>query len=214
MPPRARATAADPTAPALKTTPAERILAAAAELFFRQGFKGTSVRDITTAAGLTPGALYNHFPSKEDVLFTLVTRATDEGEQLLNDAVAEAKADPVSQLRALAYSSALYHTRHRPAAMIATFEYVHLPESQRALIVERRRGLRSRLERTLENGVREGVFELPEVEARGDAAKLTATAIVNLVLRSTEFFGPYPPFKDEDLAAFHADLVLRMVRAG
>ncbi|MFD9943889.1 TetR/AcrR family transcriptional regulator [Nonomuraea sp. NPDC059023] len=207
MPPRSRATVATPA----KKPPAERILAAAEELFFTQGFKGTSVRDITAASGLTPAALYNHFPSKEEVLFTLVSRATDEGERMLNDAVAAAAADPESQLRALAYASALFHARHRASAMIATFEYVHLPEAQRAVIVERRRGLRTRLERTLEHGVRSGVFELPAM--RGDATKLTATAIVNLVLRATEFFGPFPAVKDEELAGLHADLACRMVLA-
>ena len=51
-------------------TTRERILAAAVELFGRQGYHGTSVGEIETAAGLVPrsGGLYKHFPSKAALL--------------------------------------------------------------------------------------------------------------------------------------------------
>jgi TetR/AcrR family transcriptional regulator len=41
-----------------------RILDAAEELFARRGLRGTRVREIAETAGLSPGALYVHFPSK------------------------------------------------------------------------------------------------------------------------------------------------------
>ena len=42
-----------------------RIMDAAERLFARQGYPGTSLRDIAAAAGLREPGLYNHFPSKE-----------------------------------------------------------------------------------------------------------------------------------------------------
>src|ERR1700757_3173474 len=48
-----------------------RIIAAASELFARNGFEGTSIRDIAAASGVLSGSLYYHFPSKEDLLFTV-----------------------------------------------------------------------------------------------------------------------------------------------
>ncbi len=39
----------------------------ARKLFAERGFAGTSIEDIATAAGVTRGALYHHFPSKEAV---------------------------------------------------------------------------------------------------------------------------------------------------
>lgn len=48
-----------------------RIIAVASELFAHQGFEGTSIRDIATASGVLSGSLYYHFPSKEDLLFTV-----------------------------------------------------------------------------------------------------------------------------------------------
>jgi AcrR family transcriptional regulator len=45
-----------------------RILAAAVELFSRQGYAGTSIRDIAEVLGMTKASLYYHFSSKEEIL--------------------------------------------------------------------------------------------------------------------------------------------------
>ncbi len=45
-----------------------RILREAVRLFSERGYHGTSVDDITEAAGITKGAFYWHFKSKEDLL--------------------------------------------------------------------------------------------------------------------------------------------------
>jgi len=43
----------------------EQIIDAAVQVLHRQGFNGTGVQDITDAAGVPKGSLYNHFESKE-----------------------------------------------------------------------------------------------------------------------------------------------------
>jgi AcrR family transcriptional regulator len=43
------------------------IIAAAHELFVRQGYHGTSMRQIAAQAGIALGGIYNHFPAKEDI---------------------------------------------------------------------------------------------------------------------------------------------------
>ena len=50
----------------------ERILTHSVRLFLEKGYHGTSVDDITKAAGLTKGALYWHFKSKENVLKRII----------------------------------------------------------------------------------------------------------------------------------------------
>lgn len=47
------------------------ILQAAYQLFLERGFHGTSMRQISQAAGIALGGIYNHFSSKEDI-FTAV----------------------------------------------------------------------------------------------------------------------------------------------
>lgn len=50
----------------------EAILKAAAALFRRQGFHGTSIREIAEKAGVSLGNIYNHFPTKEQLFATLL----------------------------------------------------------------------------------------------------------------------------------------------
>ncbi len=53
----------------------ERILREAARLFRERGFDGAGVADIMKAAGLTHGAFYAHFPSKDALQAEAVERA-------------------------------------------------------------------------------------------------------------------------------------------
>jgi AcrR family transcriptional regulator len=48
------------------------VLDAALKLFSTQGFRGTSVREIADAAGVSTGNLYHHFPDKESIFRTLL----------------------------------------------------------------------------------------------------------------------------------------------
>jgi AcrR family transcriptional regulator len=45
----------------------QEIVAAAHQLFLKQGFHGTSMRAIAQAADLAVGGIYNHFPNKEAI---------------------------------------------------------------------------------------------------------------------------------------------------
>jgi len=51
---------------------ANRILNQATRIFLEKGYHGTSIDNITQAAGLTKGALYWHFRSKEDLLKRII----------------------------------------------------------------------------------------------------------------------------------------------
>jgi AcrR family transcriptional regulator len=53
----------------------ERIVGAAVKLFARQGWDGTTTRDLAMAAGIATGTLFNYFQSKEAVAATLVAEA-------------------------------------------------------------------------------------------------------------------------------------------
>lgn len=48
------------------------ILQSALLLFSKQGYRGTSIREIATEAGLSTGNVYHHFPDKEALFKTLL----------------------------------------------------------------------------------------------------------------------------------------------
>src|SRR5512141_754038 len=47
---------------------------AALRVFTRQGFHGTSVREIANEAGVSLGNIYNYYKTKEEIFVSLVTR--------------------------------------------------------------------------------------------------------------------------------------------
>src|SRR2546423_826806 len=55
-----------------------RILSAALDLFRRQGFDRTTMREIASAAGVALGAAYYYFASKEALVMAFYERASDE----------------------------------------------------------------------------------------------------------------------------------------
>ena len=59
----------------------EKILAAASELFAKDGYNGVSVRAIARAVGITEGSIYNHFVSKEEIMDEILTRHEQELER-------------------------------------------------------------------------------------------------------------------------------------
>ena len=63
---------AEVTVDARRTDTRARILETAAGLFAERGYAGTSMRDLAEKLGVTPAALYYHFPSKGDILQELV----------------------------------------------------------------------------------------------------------------------------------------------
>lgn len=75
------------------------MLAAGTVEFVERGFSSVSVTDIAKRAGMTPAAVYYHFPTKEDVLLALVGRTGDAIAELCAEAVeADAAPDAVTAL--------------------------------------------------------------------------------------------------------------------
>lgn len=57
----------------------QHILEAAGRCFGRQGFHKTTMHDICAEASISPGALYNYFPSKEEIIEAMVAERRRRG---------------------------------------------------------------------------------------------------------------------------------------
>ena len=83
LPSAATTTTSTSTKTETKADTRERILNVALDLFTRQGFDGTSLRQIAESLGLTKAALYYHFESKDDILLALHMRLHEFGREAL-----------------------------------------------------------------------------------------------------------------------------------
>ncbi|MCS7172898.1 MAG: TetR/AcrR family transcriptional regulator [Armatimonadetes bacterium] len=68
-----------------------RILEAARRVFARKGYHGTLMEDVAREAGLSKGALYFHFSSKEDLFLSLVEEAGVQLAERVTTAIAAAR---------------------------------------------------------------------------------------------------------------------------
>ncbi|HSV57696.1 MAG TPA: TetR/AcrR family transcriptional regulator [Variovorax sp.] len=78
---------------AAKNATHERIVAVAARAIRRSGYDGTGVADIMKEAGLTHGAFYAHFTSREAMLAEAAGRACAESAAAAADVVARVPSD-------------------------------------------------------------------------------------------------------------------------
>ncbi len=182
-----------------------RLLAEATRLFADRGFDRTSVQEIVEAAGVTKGALYHYFGSKDDLLHEVYARVlrlqTERLEQIAGGAgdVAErlykAAADVVvTSIENLDDTKIFFRSMHQLS-----------PEKQKAVRAERRR-YHERFRSLVEEGQREGVFR-PE---------LRPDLVVDFFFGSVHHLGTWyragGPLSAEQVAEDFADLLLHSVR--
>jgi AcrR family transcriptional regulator len=80
----------------------ERLVAAAVELFYRQGFSAVGIDQVIAAAGVTKTTFYKHFESKDDLMVAAVERRDQWESQAWARAVRKlAGDDPAKQLLAM-----------------------------------------------------------------------------------------------------------------
>jgi AcrR family transcriptional regulator len=61
----------------------KEILASALRCFARKGFQAASIDDIVAESGISKGAIYNYFKSKDDIYITLMMEQTEEANDRL-----------------------------------------------------------------------------------------------------------------------------------
>jgi AcrR family transcriptional regulator len=119
------------------------LLTAAKRLFLSQGFSATPMRQIAREVGITPGAIYNHYPGKDELFTAVLQNAApyDELFALWDKMEADSAEDLVRQMfrAALAFVTdhqeylqlALIDAQERNGEALASFLPEVLPRGQR-----------------------------------------------------------------------------------
>jgi AcrR family transcriptional regulator len=134
------------------------ILRAAAQVFRRKGFHGTSMADIATAVHLRKASLYHHVASKQEVLVALL----DQGLELLTERIAEIADRPGradQKLRRMIGSYLLALAEKPDLSAVLLFEHRSLERKYRARHIPHRDRFESLWRREIEAGVRARIFQ-------------------------------------------------------
>jgi AcrR family transcriptional regulator len=70
------------------------LLVAAADAFAQDGFTATSITDIASAARVTKGAVYHHFPDKHRLFAAVLDQYNEAAQQQVYDAIGKHPTDP------------------------------------------------------------------------------------------------------------------------
>jgi AcrR family transcriptional regulator len=181
-----------------------RLLAEATRLFAERGFDRTSVQEIVEAAGVTKGALYHYFGSKDDLLHEVYARVLRLQTARL-EAIA-ATAQPVAtRLRQAAADVVLSSIDNLDDTKIF-FRSMHQlsPDKQKAVRADRRR-YHERFRALLEEGQAAGVFRAEPVP------DLVVDFFFGSVHHLGTWYRPDGPLTADQVAAEFADLLLHSV---
>jgi AcrR family transcriptional regulator len=180
------------------------LLTWAVRCFAANGYHATTTRDISGGVGLSPAALYVHFPSKELVLYGIIRAAHERALAYIQDPAVEATAGPADRLRTIVSRYTVWHARHHVAARVSQFELAGLTAEHYDEILHIRRQTNEVFRDAVARGVNDGTF------APVDVNRIVRT-MLSLSIDLVRWYRLDGPDSPEQLGEFYAGLALKMV---
>ncbi len=169
----------------------------AADLFAKRGFTGASIADLATACGTSKALFYHYFPSKEDILYGVMSSHID---QLVEDAdkvVAEHGA-PEVQFEQLIRAFLRHYVGAASRQKVLLNELAHLPDDLREKIVSKQRHVIDVTQRLL-------VALTPSLRGDPARARVQTMLLFGMINWIHTWYDPQGPVKIEEIA----DMVLQ-----
>jgi AcrR family transcriptional regulator len=180
-----------------------RLSRAAVDAFGARGFHGTTTRDISTAAGMSPAALYVHHRSKEELLFEISRAGHRRVLALVRESVSVSD-DPIEQLARFIEDFVRDHALVHTGARVINYELAALAPEHLAEIAAIRRDIDGVLRSVVERGVASGVFSTPDPH-------MTTLALLSLGIDVARWYREEGTWSPDQIAAHYRLLALRMV---
>lgn len=180
---------------------------AAVALIARRGYEAVSMRQLAAEVGVQAAALYRYFPTKEDLLFTLMR----EHMEALLAAWAGGRPDsdgPVARLTAFVANHIRFHVERRHATHVSNMELRSLSRDNLTSILRLRTAYEKELRAILRDGADAGVLEV-EVDDIG----LTAMAIIQMITGVIVWFRPDERLSVDEVTATYLAMTMRLTGA-
>lgn len=179
----------------------ERLLNVATRLFARHGFEGTSVQDIVDAAGVTKGAMYHYYGSKDDLLYEVYHQLLTVQTARLEEIVAS-PGTPEERLRAAA-TDVIRTSLENLDDMIVFFRSLHmLPDDKQTQVRAERRYYQEKFRSLVDEGIAAGTF-------RGDiSSDIVVHYFLSVVNQLGSWFRPDGPLSAEQVGELFTELFI------
>ena len=178
---------------------------AAVNLIARYGYEAVSMRQLAAEVGVQPAALYRYFPTKEDLLYDLMTAH-------MNALVASwetarpATGDATALLAAFVRNHIDFHVERRQTTHVNNMELRSLSRDRLSTILRLRAGYEKELRQILRQGADAGLFTVEDVT-------LTAMAIIQMVTGVIVWFRPDERLSVAEVTDTYHKMTMRLVGA-
>jgi len=150
-------------------------------------------------------ALYRYFPTKEDLLFTLM-REHMEGLRAAWEHVRPIDADPAEQLAAYVRNHIAFHIGRRHATHVSNMELRSLSPDRLTQILKQRTAYEKELRTILREGAEAGDFSIEDTG-------LTAMALIQMMTGVIVWFRPGERLSVPEVTATYLSMTMRLVGA-
>ena len=133
----------------------EVIRSHAIQLFGKQGYTGTSMRDIASAVGVLPGSLYAHIDSKEALLVEIVNEGIGRFLERI-EPLAAASGPPIDRLRAMIIAHVEVVADQPERSLVVFHQWRFLGPESLPLAIKRRREYERCFVEVVEQGMADG----------------------------------------------------------
>ncbi len=149
--------------PAVAIANLARIVETTLTLANRKGFHSTSLRDLTEQSGLSMGALYAYFDSKDTLLMMILGQVVGVVEEVLGRPPDGLANDPAGRLRWLLRTHLFLTETMHPWFVFAYMEAKAFPKEGRDLAVTSEMMTEGMIADALADGVARGLFAVSDV---------------------------------------------------
>jgi AcrR family transcriptional regulator len=141
------------------------IMEAATALFAREGYEATGVAEICEQAGVSKGAFYYHFDSKENVFLTLIDTWLTTLEKSLNDITFQAKSVPEGLLEMAGMMQPVFeNNQYFMGLFLELWTHANRNDKVRQATVAPYRRFEETFTRLIQRGIDEGTIAEVEPE--------------------------------------------------
>ena len=177
------------------------IIKAGLKLFGAKGYHGSSVGDIAKAAGITKGAFYHHFQSKEELLLLIHQEYADYQLKAMHAILADDDSS-AQQLRKLIRCIVEAVGRYRPNVTIFFQERRYLTKKYMSRATAERDQLEAAFQGVIERGMASGEFR-KDLDSR-----VTCLAIIGMCAWTYQWFSEQGRLSATEVADNFSTLIL------